>query len=700
MMAARAWGKIVLGMLACLAICLPPCAGADIACRPGESGSTTTLLGEGGASVAVLSSFDRANGSGALRLVPATDNARGAFNFAATTAWDAGAILTGRPDAHPPVLPRPAAAQRKIFTLAYRSGATVPFKWESLPPELRASLDRAPEPAAANDGLGAARTAFLRGERANERGSFSGSGIFRHRVSVLGDIVHSKPILVAAPSPALHGTNYSTFLARYANRPAAIYVGANDGMLHAFDLRDGSELFAYIPSAVFAALNLLSAPNYAAPSYVDGSPAAAEALLDGQWRTVLVSGMGQGARGVFAIDITDPGAFDGGRGALWEFGERDDSAIGPIDTPPRIVKLRTAADAFGYFAAVTSGPVLFLLALDKAPAQAWRLGRNYFKLTIPASGGQAALGAPSFAVSADGLARDGYAGDAAGRLWRFDLSGGAPWTNAAGIGRSRSPLFVAHDGNGRPQTITQAPLIAIGPGGGYLLLFGAGGAANTGGLGVPAGAADSAAAAPQAAASFYAVRDADAAALALPLARADLAQRALTNAGANGGAPVISGADLDYGAAAHKQGWYFDFPQTGPDLERSVGATLLSGTLVIDSEVPAREACGAALARTYVLDALSGLARGADARPHSGAAAGWREPGAALAGTPLVLTRTTAAVRSSAGDVRVVRSYAIATAGSDGMPRLGGAFEVSVPAGRLGWRELVNWQELHDAAAR
>jgi type IV pilus assembly protein PilY1 len=33
-----------------------------------------------------------------------------------------------------------------------------------------------------------------------------------------------------------------------------VYIGANDGMLHAFDADNGDELFAYVPNLVFGHL--------------------------------------------------------------------------------------------------------------------------------------------------------------------------------------------------------------------------------------------------------------------------------------------------------------------------------------------------------------------------------------------------------------------------------------------------------------
>src|SRR5471032_839590 len=190
-----------------------------------------------------------------------------------------------------------------------------------------------------------------------------------------------------AASAAVQGVGYATFYARSKLRRAAVYLGANDGMLHAFDVVDGSELFAYVPDALIATLNDLTSPAYVHQAYVDGLASAAEAQVNGVWKTVLVSGMGGGAQGVFALDVSDPQQFAAGSGALWEFTDRDDPDMGNVVGLPQIAQFRAGASGMRYFAVVASGldndaddgeiahagrtragnGALFLLALDKAP---------------------------------------------------------------------------------------------------------------------------------------------------------------------------------------------------------------------------------------------------------------------------------------------------------------------------------------------
>src|SRR5471032_2216103 len=298
---------------------------------------------------------------------------------AGPSLWDAGDILTG--GAGRPA--KPAPESRFIYTLKTDgSNATIPFLWPDLSDAQRALLNMAPFVAKKkSDGLGAQRVAFLRGDRSLE------GAPFRRRVSVLGDSVHSAPVYVGVASAAVQGLGYAAFYARSKLRRAAVYLGANDGMLHAFDVVDGSELFAYIPDALIATLNDLTSPAYVHQAYVDGLASAAEAQVNGVWKTVLVSGMGGGAQGVFALDVSDPQQFAAGSGALWEFTDRDDPDMGNVVGLPQIAQFRAGASGMRYFAVVgiviepagddgeiahagrtrAGNGALFLLALDKAP---------------------------------------------------------------------------------------------------------------------------------------------------------------------------------------------------------------------------------------------------------------------------------------------------------------------------------------------
>ena len=122
------------------------------------------------------------------------------------------------------------------------------------------------------------------------------------------------------------GTN--SFVNLKAHRKRVVYVGTNDGMLHAFlsgtyvsgsyDAGTGEELFGYVPYNLLENLEdfLPSAADVTKHGYyVDSSPRVADVWIDhnsngtkesSEWRTVLISGFRKGGYGFFALDVTDP----------------------------------------------------------------------------------------------------------------------------------------------------------------------------------------------------------------------------------------------------------------------------------------------------------------------------------------------------------------------------------------------------------
>lgn len=642
-------------------------------------------VADGGARFLIEASYDQAHGSGQLSrrsLVGSDDGAR-----AGAPLWEAASLLDGSGA----VAAQPTPSQRRILTLS-ASGATVPFEWSSLDDGQRSALD------VDGDGLGEARLAFVRGDRARE------GAPFRRRTSVLGAIVRSTPLLVGAPAGTAGNASalaYATFYQRYRSRSSLFYVGAADGMLHAFDWNSGLEQFAYVPRALVAALPQLSDPDSAHLPGVDGAPGEGDAVLGGQWRSVLASGMGASARGLFALDVTDPIA---GPQALWEFGERDDDAIGLITTPPQIVKLRSGgargAPTYRYFALVSNGfnasqgndGMLFLLALDKLAAAPWRRGENYFRLQAPARerGQVNALAAPALVFNADGSLHSAYAGDLQGTMWRFDLdrldSGSDPGTGMA--------LFHARAADGAVQPIGEAARVVFAPGGGVLVLFGTG-------RSIEAGDFDAASFVQQ---SFYAVRDKDVRPLIPVAGRAALVERRLVDAGTAGAVSIV-GDRFDYNGsgAAVKHGWFIDFPRSTQDGERSAGTPMLSGTAVIIATLaPGSDRCTPHVA-SYLLDSVTGLTFDRRGLPASTIGT---EP--ALTGRrsvssdgmlPLLLASTAAAsAPTPTGAVRIQQSIKVLGIRANGGADVLDQVVIASSAGRLSWREVANWREAHAAA--
>ena len=588
--------------------------------------------------------------------------------------WDAAALL----ESHAPAL-------RALYT-GQREGErwrTVSLDWTALDQAGQSLLSAGAGGVADNEG--ANRAAYLRGARAGESGS--GQGQFRRRASLLGASVVGAPLFVGPPPPAGADPRYPAFLAAHASRPAAVYLQANDGMLHGFDAASGGELFAYLPLALRLQWPRLPTSAHAASPYAEGGVAAGNALVRGAWKTVLAGALGSGAQGVFALDVSNPARFAGGDGVLFEFTDSDDPDIGNVFQPPALARFRTGAGQYGDFIVVASGynnqrtdgegrsnpagpGALFLLSLDKDPAASWQLDRNYFKFLLPA--GSAALPSglapPALIPDADGSVRLAYAGDLQGRLWRLDFSAGQPpWPQAIGAGR---PLFAAADASGRPQPITSAPRALYRPDGGLLLLFG------TGRLLEADDAQD------ESVQSLYAVADAQAAAA---LTRADLALRKL--------ARDSTGAYQLDGGAASAAGWLLDFPVPG---ERLLASPLVEdGVATIATMLPGASACGSR-ASLYLLNAQNGLSP-------PGVAAPWLAVPMQAARTLNVIAerRLTQPGQAEGGDAD--------TGGGETRHTVigGGAAGQPVPSimrrsrtGRLGWREVVDWEAMRNAASQ
>jgi type IV pilus assembly protein PilY1 len=155
----------------------------------------------------------------------------------------------------------------------------------------------------------------------------------------LADIYNSDLIVVGKPDASITdtgNTNFNKTDAYYrvqngynnfksnkcgskncADRTEVVIAGANNGILHAFKSSDGEELWGYIPPFIFENLERIpsSKANTTNAVYgVDGSPVVKDIYFDDtpndgsnnpRWRTILISGVGAGGKGIFALDITD-----------------------------------------------------------------------------------------------------------------------------------------------------------------------------------------------------------------------------------------------------------------------------------------------------------------------------------------------------------------------------------------------------------
>lgn len=266
---------------------------------------------------------------------------------------------------------------------------------------------------------------FVRGDRSSEQSPENPTGDLRRRLNILGDIVHSPPKYVAQPNQNFSFSGYAAFASANANRPPRVYVGANDGMLHSFDAETGDEIFAYIPSMVTENLGRLSRLPYIHTYFVDGQIATGDVFINGQWRTILVSGLGAGGRGFFALDITDANVNSEAALAnrlLWEI-DSSDNDIGFSYSRPTIARLNDdrwyAIMGNGYNS--QSGDAKLLL-VDIETGDVRELTAN-----IGSNADPSGLSSPSLIdTNNDNNADIAYAGDIDGNLWKFDLTSSTP----------------------------------------------------------------------------------------------------------------------------------------------------------------------------------------------------------------------------------------------------------------------------------
>jgi type IV pilus assembly protein PilY1 len=410
-----------------------------------------------------------------------------------TQAWNAESVLP---------------ASRNILMAESTSvGNLAAFSWANLANktfdnmDLRDALNR--DPVASNnvDGFGQARVSYLRGDACVG----AGCDTFRVRDSKLGDIIGSSPVLVSGAqylayrAGAVDGgvASYSTLQAAAASRPPMIYVGANDGMLHAFNATTGVEQFAFVPTPVIPNLNKLTASDYGTAAgghqfYVDGSPVVADVYFGGSWRTVLVGSLGAGGRGLFALDVTNPASPQ----LLWEFTSDDDADLGYTLPAPTIARLHTGQWSVlvpnGYNGANSGTGKAVLFALDIAT------GSTIRKFEVQSgtdgvinSGSNGLSNIRTADMNGDGIVDYVYGGDMQGNVWRFDMINAAaaqPFAkniisaSSMGVSFGGNPLFVAREGgaNSTRQPITAAPSLVRHPtSAGYLVVVGTGSYLNS-----------------------------------------------------------------------------------------------------------------------------------------------------------------------------------------------------------------------------
>jgi len=425
---------------------------------------------------------------------------------------------------------------------------------------------------------------YLRGRSGYEMRSSNAviDKLFRARTAVLGDIVESQPAYVSTPTFSYTDTGYEAFKAAKASRPGTVYVGANDGMLHAFDGSTGNERWAFVPTPVIPNMWRLADEMYSINhhNYVNGSPVISDictAGCDGTspvWKTILVGGLNGGGRGYYALDITDPTA----PSLLWEFTSANDSDLGFTYGNPVVAKRGdgkwVVLVTSGYNNGTGSGVYVDSTEISNSPAGSGKgilyvleagTGGKLAKISTGVGSATTPSGLAKISAWADDSVKNNtatyaYGGDLLGNLWRFDIN-------------TKSFLNFANlkDADGAAQPVTTRP--ELGKVGGKRMVF-----VGTGKY-LEKSDTDSSTFKQQ---SAYGIMDADAT-TTLSDPRAQLAQQTWTN---DSTARSSTNNSVDY---SKKRGWYVDFPDVGE--RENVDPILESGTLLIPTLVPTSTVC-------------------------------------------------------------------------------------------------------------
>jgi type IV pilus assembly protein PilY1 len=441
---------------------------------------------------------------------------------------------------------------------------------------------------------------YLKGDDSNEKRD-GGTGVLRAR-QMLNPKPDTDPDTPDEKIPALMGdiVDSSPF---YVADNQTVFVGANDGMLHAIDASNtpaagdkssggGTERFTYIPRGVaMSTLAEIAHPLYGTNEdtrphrfFVDG-PIVVSSRARTPGRNYLVGGLGRGGRGVYGLDVTNPATF-GADNVLWD-GTGDDAPdnMGNVIAEPLISKLNSGVTA----AVVANGPnsktgtaSLFIIDLDT--------GETLAELDSKTTDN--GLSAPrAVDVNADGLVDLFFAGDLKGTLWRFDVSDADKdkWTSEA--------VFTATDAGGTAQPISSAPGVARDPSTGNVWVFFGTGRYMT--------SDDQSSTATQ---TYYGIIAGATGTENDGLTRDKLQERSISVVAADGRRAFEAAGSMD----ADVYGWYVDLNKPAGTGERVISAPLLyDNILIFSSIVPASKdtvnSCSAG-GSGYVnaLDAFSG----------------------------------------------------------------------------------------------
>ncbi|MGQ2965949.1 pilus assembly protein [Methylophilus sp.] len=487
-----------------------------------------------------------------------------------------------------------ASNSRKIYFNS--NNALVSFTADNLPASQRTALNNgylalsqmqglpASDPKIADAAKVNKLVDYLRGNKTYEDNSgntVAANRLFRERQATLGDISQSAPVYSRVLNATYLDANHKAYKNAMETRLPAVFVGANDGMLHAFNANTGDELWAFIPTPAIANLANLADKEYGAnyhTNYVNGSPVVRDVCISGcsgsgaVWRTILVSGLNGGGRGYFALDVTNPSSPT----LLWEMHTQNglNSNLGfsfgnPVVTKMqdgRWVVLVTSGYNNGTYARkLNDGTFVNNSPMGDGGGYLYVLDAYTGSLVKTLATGEGSASNPSglskIASFVERMFENNtavkiYGGDLNGNIWRFDIN-----TNAV------NKIATLRDGGGNPQKITTN--FELGKVDKNIVVL-----VGTGKFLEPADLTNT----PQN--SVYGFKDAG---QSTAIGRSQLVAQALTS-----DRKVLSANRVNFDTGF---GWLLDFPSG----ERvNLDPLLINGILLMPSLVPTSEACSGA----------------------------------------------------------------------------------------------------------
>lgn len=471
------------------------------------------------------------------------------------------------------------------------------------------------------------------------------------QTSRLGSIINSHPVAVRMQdfgygADFTSGASYRAFLKTKINARPRVAVGSNDGFFHVFDgnadsyttatgndftpvgTPTNSEELAYIPAGVMGNLKQQAHPHYMAhmkgigvsdPDLgfrytVDGPASTGDVQFTtgGGWKSVVTGSLGNGGKGLFAIDVTAtdlasaPPTPMTAANVLWDktvagqWSATDWADVGAIRNRVGILKL--VGGSFGVIMGNGANSddgksVLFVLNPQT--------GAVIKKITASTTGG--GLMGVSFLFNFKREVVAVYGGDLKGNLWKFNLNDASP--AAWSLGNGGNPLMTAKSAGNKIQPITARPALMEHPDGlGTLVMVGTGSNFRYNDEGLLAqhsiyGVLDKA---------TVATTPAAANAAAFTATRSDLVEQTLSRlagvtVSGGGEARTLTQNLVDYAA---KKGWFVDLPNYGAQTKTYEAVTgdprVVNERLVVTSANPVSAAGGYAFDTCDTLDVLTG----------------------------------------------------------------------------------------------